>query len=138
MADRLSQYSTIGFVRGCRMSPRNIRIQIASFAACITATYLYSVVDNETRACFLEFHQTAPPSMQKAYPEITCQCSCEFPSASLYPSILNRLVHPASSQASVPPLPNINFASFVPFRYLITLFTASQCMDPGFDMNRAR
>ena len=138
MVDWLLQYSTIGFVRGHRMSPRNIHIQIASFAACVTATYSDSVVDNETRACFLEFHQTAPPSMQKAYPEIACRCSCEFPSASLYPSIPNRLVRPATSQESVPPLPIINFASFVHFRYLITLFNASQCMHPGFDMNRAR
>ena len=138
MADGLSQYSTIGFIRGRRMSPRHIRIQIASFAACVTATYSDSVVDSETRACFLKFHETAPPSMQKAYPDIACRCSCEFPSASLYPSILNQFIHPASAQESVPPLPNINFASFVPFRYLITLFTVSQCMRPGFDMNRAR
>ena len=135
MADWLSQYSTIGFVRGRRMSPRNIQIQITSFAACVTVTYLDSVVDNEMRACFLEFHESAPPSMQKVYPEIACRCSCEFPSASLYPSIPNQFICPASSQESVSPLPNINFASFVPFRYMITLFTASQCMCPGFDMN---
>ena len=135
MADWLLQYSTINFIRGCRMSSRNIWIQIASFTACITATYSDSVVDNETRACFLEFQETAPPSMQKEYPEIACRCSCEFPSASLYPSIPNRLVHPASSQESVHPLPNISFTSFVPFRYMITLFTVSQCMHPGFNMN---
>ena len=108
------------------MSPRNILIQIASLAVWVIVTYSDSVVDNEMRACFLEFQEIAMPSMQKVYPEIACWCSCELPSASLYPSIPSWFLCLGSSHVSSPPLPSTNLVSFVPFRYLITLLTTSQ------------
>ena len=121
-----------------RMSLRNILIQMASLAVWVIATYSDSVVDNEMRACFLEFQETALSSMQNVYPEIACQCSCELPSASLYPSMPSWFLHLGSSHVSTPPLPSINLASCVPFKYCITLLTASQCACPGFTLNCAR
>ena len=69
----------------------DIRVGMGSntLAAWVIAMYLDSVVDKEMRACLGEFQETALLSMQNAYPEMVCQCSCEFPFTSLYPSILN-------------------------------------------------
>ena len=66
MADWLSQYRSIGFDKGCSISPRNMHIHIASLAAWVITTYSDSVVDSEMIACFIKFQETAPPSMQNA------------------------------------------------------------------------
>jgi hypothetical protein len=86
MADWLSQCSGVGVARGRKTSPMSRRSQRPSFAACVAATYSASVVESATISCFLAPHETAPPSMRKAYPLIALRCSCILPSASVYPS----------------------------------------------------
>ena len=66
MADWLSQYRSIRFDKGHSISPRNIYIHIASLAAWVITTYSDSVVNSEMIACFLEFQEMAPQSMQNA------------------------------------------------------------------------
>ncbi|KIK32661.1 hypothetical protein CY34DRAFT_100975, partial [Suillus luteus UH-Slu-Lm8-n1] len=56
--------------------------QMASFAACVAATYSASVVESVTSSCFFELQDTAPPSSKNAYPEIACLCSWEALSTS--------------------------------------------------------
>ena len=128
----------MGWDRGHRMSLRNILIQIASFAAWVIAMYSDLVVDKEMRACLCEFQETVLLSMQNACLEMVCPCSCEFPSTSLYPLILDQSLLLSSSHLSVPPFPKVSFASFVPFVYLIILFTTSQWALPGLAMKCAR
>ena len=66
MANWLSQYRSIRFDKGRSISPRNMHIYIASLAAWVIVTYSDSMVDSKIITCFLEFQETAPPSMQNA------------------------------------------------------------------------
>ncbi|KIJ07284.1 hypothetical protein PAXINDRAFT_50172, partial [Paxillus involutus ATCC 200175] len=58
------------------------RSQMASFEACVAATYSASVVERVTSSCFFDAHETAPPSSRNAYPDIARRCSWDAPSAS--------------------------------------------------------
>ena len=97
--------------------------------------YLASVVDSATSDCFFELQDTAPPSIVKTYPDIEWRWCCKAPSASENPS--NPILSHLSSSAHVqfPPAPMTNHRSIVPFKYLKTRLTSSQCGRPGFCMN---
>src|SRR5271168_3085506 len=101
------------------------RSHMASFAAYVAATYSDSAVDSVISSCFFEDQEIAPPLTRKTYPEMACRCSCEDPSASVYPS------------RPFPLVPYTNFQFLVPNRYRKTRLTASQWTRPGFSMNWA-
>ena len=94
--------------------------------ALVTEIYSASVVDNTITDCFLELHETAPLSIKHVKPEIECWCSCDTRSASEYTT------RPFAA------LPKVSFTSQLPFKYLITRFSASQCVFPRLCMNCLR
>ena len=75
----------VGSSNGANSSPISDHSHKASLAACIAAMYSLSIIDNEMISCFLEDHDTAPPSIKKVYPEIALQSSTILLSTSAYP-----------------------------------------------------
>ena len=65
MVDWLSQKIVIGQVSGLIISVMKVLNHRASFAACVAAMYLASVVESMTTDCFLELQDMAPPSIVK-------------------------------------------------------------------------
>ena len=86
MADWESEYSVVGSVIGLKTLPMIRHNHNASLAAYVAATYSDSAVDSVTSSCFFEDHEIAPLLIRKTYPDIACRCSCDDPSASVYPS----------------------------------------------------
>src|SRR5882762_740093 len=84
--------------------------------------YLLSVIDRDMISCCFELHNTMPLLSMKVYPEIVCQSSAILPLTSTYPCNFSP---PAK-------LPYVSHNSHVPFKYLKTLFMASQCSRPGW------
>ena len=92
----------------------------------VAEIYLAFIIDNAITDCFLELHETVPPSIRHVEPKIECQCSCDARSASEY-----------TTRPFVAP-PNVSFNSQLPFRYLSTHLAASQCIFPRLCMNCPR
>src|SRR6266851_3166304 len=70
MAAWLSEKSVIGELKVPKISERRLLSQSPSFMPCIAVTYLLSVMESKMISCHFEDHDTAPPLMRKAYPNM--------------------------------------------------------------------
>ena len=96
-----------------------------SFVASATATYSASVVESAGTDCLRDLHEIAADPRLMVYPEVDTPVS-------LSPS-KSESDYPISLKSST--LEYLSPTSWVPFKYIRTLFAAEQCPSQGLCMN---